>query len=848
MYFQIEKFAVNYNERPGTLVADAPVFTWAARHSADDQHQSAYSLTVSRKGEAVWETGLVEASSQRAVYRGPALESGLYDVTLTIRDRDGVESGEAKTTFRFEGQREWVGKWITTADGINTDGAKYFFKGITLSEKPVEALLFASGIGYQYVTINGIDVEKSFLNPAVSQFDKICYYTVTDVTDALQSGKNGICAILGNGWRSMDGYFEAEKADMGDRLLFGDCRLMVQLELTYADGRKEVIGTDESWLSGYGPIVKNSIFDGEVWDMRAAIPGWDTPDFAGEGFEPSILAKGGVGKLIPQLHEPVRERERLSPKTIHRAADGGYVLDFGVNIAGIGCLKIPCDIAEGTEITLEFAEEILPNGNLDKETLRRAKVVDTFIAGKENPTEWIPRFTYHGFRYAKITGYPTFPGDAMTAIAFSNEVKSRSFFRCGNPLANQIYENILRTELDNLHHLATDCPQRDERMGWMNDATVRFELSPYNCRMGRLFPKIVRDITVEQDPKSGAIYSTAPLIWSGPIADPVCSSYLVAGYQMLLHYGDTQTIAENYEPYKRWNQCLADLCTEEGIVEYSSYGDWAGPADYCDRVFDGCHSIVTPSPLMSTGYHYYNYTLLAKFADLLGKPDEKAEFEAKAAEVREAFLKKWVDIPRGYVHNGSQGAQAFALWLGILPKECEKAAAAQMFDAVKNVGYRLTTGNLTSKYLPEMLVKYGYADAAWKLMTRDEYPSLGYMIQNGATTIWERFEFKRGSGMNSHCHPMYGAVGHFFYADLLGVRPLNPGWDKFVVKPCFPEGLLYAEGQVETILGNIYVRWQNQMGQIDLMVDVPFGATAMVTLPTGSFELTSGWHSLSFEA
>lgn len=848
MFFSIESLAINYNTKAGTLVSDVPVFTWSARHEKDGQYQSAYHLTVSRGGEAVWDTGWVESRRQRAEYYGPALFSGLYDVSLIIRDADGIESTPKVSAFRFEGNRHWLGKWITTADGVNTDAAKYFHKGFSLSEIPVEATLYASGIGYQYITINGADVEQSFLNPAVSQFDKLCYYTITDIRDALQLGTNHIFALLGNGWRSMDGFFEAEKQSLGNRILFGDCRLIAQVELTYADGRYEIIGTDESWRSGYGAIVKNSIFDGEVWDMRKALPGWDSPDFCDGELQPSRLAEGCVGELIPQTHEPVSERERLSPRTVHRAADGGYVLDFGVNIAGIGCLEIPVGIAEGTEITLEFAEEILPNGDLDKETLRRAKAVDTFIAGKENPTLWIPRFTYHGFRYAKITGYPGYPGNAMTAIVFSNEVKSQSFFRCGNPLANQIHENIVRTELDNLHHLATDCPQRDERMGWMNDATVRFEGSPYHCRMGRLFPKIIRDITAEQDPATGAIYSTAPLIWSGPIADPVCSSYLVAGNQMLLHYGDTKTIAAFYESFKRWNQCLADLRTEEGIVEYSSYGDWAGPADYCDRVFDGCHSIVTPSPLMSTGYHYYNYILLAKFAALLGKAEEEAEFQAKAEEVREAFLKKWVDIPRGYVHNGSQGSQAFALWLGILPKECEKTAAAQMFDAVKNVGYRLTTGNLTSKYLPEMLVKYGYTDAAWKLITRDEYPSWGYMIQNGATTIWERFEFKRGSGMNSHCHPMYGAVGHWFYADLLGIRPQDTGWDRFTVNPCFPDGLLYAEGQVDTLWGNIYVKWQKQMGQIDLMVDVPFGTTATVILPTGEQTLGSGWHSFSFEA
>ena len=209
-------------------------------------------------------------------------------------------------------------------------------------------------------------------------------------------------------------------------------------------------------------------------------------------------------------------------------------------------------------------------------------------------------------------------------------------------------------------------------------------------------------------------------------------------------------------------------------------------------------------------------------------------------------MNKWFDPKQGYVHNGSQGAQVFALWLGILPPEFEKQAARRMQEAVKNVGYRLTTGNLTTKYLVDMLTKYGYADTAWKLLTRQEYPSWGYMIQNGATTVWERFECKRGSNMNSHDHPMYGAVGYWFYAYLLGITPVENGWQRFQVMPCYPEDLLYAEGRVDTEAGEIYVRWQRQMGNIDLLIDVPFGATATVVLPDGNREIFSGCYDFHF--
>lgn len=859
MFFQIEHIAIDYDRRTLSLTDNStPTFTWAARHGRDGERQSAYTLTVSHNGDTIWSSGEVKSAAQRATYAGPALCSGeVYTVTLVIKDSRGEESAPKSADFRYLGERAFTARWITAAEERNLC-AKHFYKDFELNALPVRATLYASGIGYQHLTVNGKDVERSFLNPALSNFKKLCYYTVTDVTDALRMGRNGLFAVVGDGWRDPKGteksFFQKDR-DRKPDIMFGSTQLIAELELEFADGCKELIATDESWLAGYGAVTRNGIFIGETYDATAALSGWNTPDFDGAGLSPAVLATAKVGPLRPQTHPPVVEQERLKATVIRRlSGENAYVYDFGKNIAGVCELKIPEGLPVGTEITLEFTEEILPNGDIDKETLRGAKhTKDVYIVGESNLDTWIPRLTYHGFRFAKLSGLPTLPDeDTVVAVMFCNDVKNRSFFRCGDPLINQLQQNIVQTEMNNLHHIATDCPQRDERMGWMNDATVRFEEAPYNFHMGRMLPKILLDMALDQDPETGTITDTAPCIWSVVPADPVCSSFLIAGLEMLLHYGDMEAIRTYYEPYKRWNACLSALRNEEGIIEHSPYGDWAGPADYCNKYLDGCHSIVTPGALMSTGYHYYNYKLLAKFAALLGKPEEEAEFVEKAAEVQAAFLKKWCttkhEVDRGVVCNASQGSQAFALWLGILPPEYEKHAARLMHEAVKNAGYRLTTGNLTYRYLMDMLVKYGYTDAAWKLVTRKEYPSWGYMIHNGATTVWERFEFKRGSGMNSHDHPMYGAIGYWFYAGLLGVTPTKPGWTEFAVKPCFPADLLYAEGKLDTVMGEIYVRWQHQMDSIDVLVDVPFGTTATLALPDGEHELHSGCHNFSFEA
>lgn len=853
MFFQIEHIAIDYDRRPLSLTGnDTPVFTWAVRHPEPGACQSAYALTVTCGDRTVY-TANAETDVQRAVYSGEPLVSGeIYTVNLTVKDNRGYECASKSAKFRYLAKRDWTASWITTAEERDFH-AKYFYKGFELESMPVRATLYASGIGYQYLTVNGTDVEKSFLNPAVAHYKKLCYYTVTDVTEALRLGKNGLFAIVGDGWREPRGYFAKDRAQNPD-LMFGQTQLIAELELEYADGRKELIVTNENWLAGFGAITQNGVFTGETYDATAALDGWDTPEFDGSGLTPAVLSSVEVGELRPQTHPPVVEQERFYAKVIRRLPqENAYIYDFGTNIAGICQLQIPEGLPVGTEIVMQFTEEILPNGDLDFETLRAAKNTrNVYIVGKDNLSTWVPKLTYHGFRFAKISGLPILPDEnTLVAIAFCNDIKNSSFFRCGDPLVNQLQANVVRTEMNNLHHLATDCPQRDERMGWMNDATVRFEEAPYNFHMGRMLPKIMRDILVDQDPVTGTITDTAPVIWSSKPADPVCSSYLIASLEMLLHYGDIREMGTYYESYKRWNACLASLANEEGIIEHSPYGDWAGPADCCTTYLDGHHSLLTPGSLMSTGFHYYNYKLLAKFADLLGKEEEQAQHLENAAKVQAAFLKKWCttenEADRGVVCNASQGSQAFALWLGILPKEYEKKAARLMHEAVKNAGYRLTTGNLTYRYLVDMLVKYGYTDDAWKIITRQDYPSWGYMIRNGATTVWERFEFKRGSGMNSHDHPMYGAIGKWFYADLLGVTPVEPGWKTFAVKPCFPSELLYAEGKIDTLMGEVYVRWQHQMDSIDVLVDVPFGATAILTLPDGVRELTSGCHSFSFE-
>lgn len=374
----------------------------------------------------------------------------------------------------------------------------------------------------------------------------------------------------------------------------------------------------------------------------------------------------------------------------------------------------------------------------------------------------------------------------------------------------------------------------------MNDATVRFEETPYNFDTGRMFPKILRDLQDVQG-EDGTITCTAPFVFGARPADPVCSSYLVLGMQALLHFNDKALIQEAYPGFAAWNQYLSSRCGEDGTVDYTYYGDWAAPADSCMSMEDA-RSSSTPGEFMSTGYHYYNSTLLEQFAHLLGKEEEAKLHRQQAEETRDAILKKWWDPETGRMATGSQACQAFALWLGLIPEEKEQLAAQRMHEAVEEAGMRLTTGNLCTRYLMDMLAKYGYEDDAYALLTREEYPSWGFMLQNSATTVWERFELKKNGGMNSHNHPMYGAVGYWFYAYLAGVTPTEYGWKSFRVAPVMPEKLLYVKARIQTCRGDILVKWHKKYGETFLSVSVPFGCQAEILLPEGVKKVGSGYH------
>ncbi|MCL2815447.1 MAG: glycoside hydrolase family 78 protein [Oscillospiraceae bacterium] len=845
---KISKFYQNYNRLRKDFryrISDIrnPVFSWAAVSGKDGAYQSAYRITVKAKDRLLWDSGKVDSKTQSAAYAGLPLPPGeKLEIGALVWDNDG-EAGESYKDYFYSGAMNWEADWIAhpkDAGGQNKTARKVliFKKEAEISDGLESACLFVCGLGYHKVRINGILADPSELDPAHSDYSETAYYAVLpEISEMLHRGQNEIKICVADGWRNIDsGLVDRHTGGRGVR--FGGIKLLsAVLSLRYKDGRTENIKTGPDWQVCADPCLESNIYDGETLDMTKS---------GAEVYQNAQTAAAPCKKMRAQALPPIRPMQNYRAKSLYSPEAGVYVADFGQNIAGVAELRLPDNLEKGQKITIKFAEVKNPDGSVNQKPLREAKCADVYIAagGDRDQKVWQPQFTYHGFRYAQIEGLDLVGREDITAVSLYTDLDNDSFFECGDPLVNQIHKNAVMTERANMHSVLTDCPQRDERMGWMNDATVRFEATPYNFDIGQMFAKVVRDIAEAQS-EDGAITCTAPYVFGSRPADPVCSSFLVAGLMDLLHAGNAGLIGEAYENFKAWENCLLEK-SEGYITNYSHYGDWAGPAYACDRP-QGAVSAVTPGLLMSTGYSYYNCRLIEKFAKLLNNDSDAEKYAGIAEKIKEAFLEKWFDEKSGIVASGSQASHAFALWLGLIPKEHEQRVAELMVSDLVQNDYRFTTGNLCTRYLFDMLARYGYENEAWELITRQTYPSYGYMIQNEATTIWERFELKLDPGMNSHNHPMYGAVDYWLYAYIAGIRPLSPGFEEFAVEPCYPKKLLSASAVADTVRGDISVRWIRQYGELWLYVSVPFGSAANIKTAGGYIRAGSGSHRFLIE-
>jgi alpha-L-rhamnosidase len=835
--FSVSGLRCEYAKNPLGVDAPHPRLSWVLASGERGQRQSAYQILVAStqsKADAgqgdLWDSGKVASSQSTQVpYQGNALRSR-QQCFWKVRswDRQGRASAYSETA-RWEmgllSKSDWQAEWIGYTAGWS-GRALYFRKDFEL-EKPIrQARAYVAGLGYYELHLNGRRVGDHVLDPSFTDYAKRVEYVTYDVTEFLARGGNAVGVIAGNGW-------------------YGAPKVLVQLEVTYADGSTAEIYThpmnfDPDWRIGVGPIVGNTVYDGEIYDARLEKDGWDRaggdrtpPPDRTEGWVTAVAAEPPAGRLVAQSVEPIKIIETIRAKSVSEPKPGIFVFDTGQNIAGWAALRVRGE--RGTQVKLKFSEVLADDGTVNQENLRKAAATDIYTlrgggTGGEDE-QWEPRFTYHGFRYIQVEGYPGRPTlDSVLPKVVRTSVQPNGLVETSSELINRIQKMVWWTEASNMHSVPTDCPQRDERMGWMNDLTVRAEEAIYNFDVSRFFSKFVNDVADAQA-DDGTITDTAPRRWGRRPADPVSTSYLLLSWLPYQHYGDLRTIEEHYSGFAAWVHYLEGR-TKNGIVPYGSWGDWSPPAEFGNPVGSPV-SRDTPLPLMSTGYLYYDSRLLADMARALNRKDDEAKYTALAERTSAAFNREfWREDVGGYGAN-NQAANAFALELGLVPKDRVSRVVENLVKDVRAHGTHLTTGNLCTKYVLEMLAEHGHAELAYALAAQTTYPSWGFMLSKGATTVWERWELMTGGAMNSHNHPMLGSVSAWFYKYLAGIRsdPAGPGFQRFFVRPYAVKDLNWVKAEYTSMYGVIRGAWRRDADGFKLNVTVPVNSVATVFVP-----------------
>jgi len=791
-----------YMTNPMGVDIAKPRFYWVLEHADRGARQSAYQVLVSRDPEVkagdVWDSGqLQSAESIHIAYQGKKLESGrTYYWKVRYWDQNGAASPFSRVA-RFDAglfaASDWKAQWIR--------GASVFRKEFTLRARPLRARAYVTGLGYYELRLNGKKVGDHLLDPGWTEFGKRILYSTYDVTGDLGSGANAAGLLVGEGW------FKARAA-------------LLQLEIEMPGGEKVLVVSDGTWKTAEGPIDTDSIYNGETYDARKEMPGWDQPGFDDSRWKPVGLDDPPKGSLSSQMMPPIRTVADIVPLKMTNPQPEVFVYDMGQNFSG--WVRMQVKGPAGTKVRIRHAELLYEDGTLNTENLRTARATDTYILRGDPEGEFFePHFTYHGFRYVELTGFPGTPKlDTILGRVIHSDVRPTGGFSASKPILNQIQRMVLWGTKTNLHSIPTDCAQRNERLGWLADAHLAAETAMLNYDMAAFYTNFLRSIRDSQDP-DGAVGDTVPRNGRKGAGDPAWgSAYPILVLYMYQQYGDIRILEEHFGGIRAWADYLRSA-SKDGIVAFSKYGDWV-PIE------------PTPGDLVSTACYYWSVDIVAKAAAVLGRKPEAESYQALAHEIAKAFHGKFYDPAKRYYLPGTQTANTLPLFLKITPEELRANVRNRITDDIvyfKNS--HLTTGILGAKYILPVLTESGRADLAYDLATQTTYPSWGYMVENGATTLWELWQNRTGPSMNSHNHPMYGSIGAWFYSALAGInlRPGGEGYKAIHIEPQIVRDLQYVSGTLETVRGTVISAWSRTGSTLRMEVTVPVGSTAEVIIP-----------------
>lgn len=841
---------VEHLKNPMAIETDSPRFSWKIRSSVKNTIQSAYEIRVGRDKAAmnagkdlVWKAAVSGDQSILIKYEGAALQSKKrYFWQIRVKDNHGNTSAWSEPAFFQMGisPMDWTATWIKVAGKDTAARSPLFRKEFVVNKKLKSAIAYVTAKGLYEARINGQRVSDTYFAPGWTSYKDHLQYQVYDVTTILKSGSNVFGVSLGNGW------YKGRIGFGNQHNFYGDTRgLLLQLVMEYTDGTTETVQTDESWKYAYGPIMASDIYDGEIYDARLEISGWDNIGYREDNKWNAVgTMEKGSEKLVAMSGPPVKKHEKFKALKVFKTPAGETVVDFGQNLVGWVMLKAKG--AAGTKITLSHAEVLTKEGNFYTTNLRSAKAQDIYILKENTEQVFEPHFTFQGFRYVKVEGYPgELTTEDLTAVALYSAMETTGKFATSNSLLNQLQHNIQWGQKGNFLDVPTDCPQRDERLGWTGDAQAFANTAAYNMDVAGFFTKWLKDVKADQQP-NGSIPHVIPNVLGAN--DGASAGWAdvatIIPWDMYVAYGDRQMLETQFESMRKWVDYISSVAKNNLWNSGFHFGDWLFYRPHDDN--DG-RAAVTDKYLIAQTFYAHSTQLLINAAKVLGKQEDVAKYSALLANIKSAFVKEYMTTT-GRLVSGTQTAYVLALQFDMLPEELRAASANRLVANIRDYGNHLTTGFLGTPYLCHVLTRFGHNDVAYDLLMQESYPSWLYPVKMGATTIWERWDGIKPDGsfqtpdMNSYNHYAYGAIGDWMYRTIAGINSVaeEPGYKSIIIAPKPGGKITNAAAELETPYGPVKSAWTLENGVLKLEVTIPTNTKAKVILPETTREIGSG--------
>jgi alpha-L-rhamnosidase len=842
---KLQDLKCEYLINPLGIDAVHPRFTWVLNDSRRGAAQTAYQLTVSTDSVALskadantWESGKVASTAQLIVYNGKTLQPYTkYFWRVSVWDDAGKATSSAIASFEtgLIEKSNWKGTWISDGRGPEVKPAPYFRNVYDLPKKIKSARAYIAVGGLYELYINGEKIGNHRMDPMYTRFDRRTLYVTYDVTSQLQTGKNAIGVILGNGWynHQSTAVWDFHKAPWRNRPTF-----CLDVRVTYEDGTTQTLTSDRSWKSSTGPIIFNSIYTAEHYDARLEQPGWNTSTFTeGRSWRGVIIRPAPSANIVSQAMEPIRAIETIPAVDMKKQNDSTYLFNIGRTIAGVS--KITVSGPAGTVVRLKHTEKLDKDGRADMSNIdvhyRPTDKTDPFqtdifiLSGKGEET-FMARFNYKGFQYVEVTSDKpiNIKKESLTAYFMHSDVGVKGNLTSSNTTLNKIWAATNVSYLSNLYGYPTDCPQR-EKNGWTGDAHIASETGLYGFDGITVYEKWMADHRDEQQP-NGVLSSIIPsdgwgYEWgNGP---DWTSTVAIIPWNLYQFYGDSKTLNDNYDAIKRYVNHIDELYPT-GLTTWG-LGDWVPVKSK------------SPVEFVSTIYYYTDANILAKAAKLFGRTEDEQKYSALALKIKNAINAKYLDTATGMYDKGYQTELSMPLYWGIVPDELKAKVAANLAERVKQDNNHLDAGILGAKAILGALSDNGYAETAYAIAAQETFPSWGWWIKNGATTLYENWDVFANSDLSLN-HIMFGEINAWYYKGLGGINidPANPGFKNVLLTPNFVTGLTNFESSHIGPYGKIVSNWKRKGSSVIYSVVVPANSTATVSLPAGKKAYLNG--------